>query len=80
MIHATAAGFRAVLEDRLNRTAAHCGVPPTRLRMLVVFERSLARLQVVASGRWVVKGGVALELRLPGRARTTKGSGPRSSR
>jgi len=44
----------------------------TRLRKRVVFERLLARLQVVAPDAWVLKGGFALELRLGDRARTTK--------
>jgi hypothetical protein len=44
----------------------------SRLRKRVVFERLLARLQAVAPGAWVLKGGFALELRLGGSARTTK--------
>lgn len=44
----------------------------TRLRKRVVFERLLARLQIVAPDAWVLKGGFALELRLGDRARTTK--------
>jgi hypothetical protein len=39
---------------------------------MVVFERLLARLLVIAPDHWMIKGGVALELRLGGRARTTK--------
>jgi hypothetical protein len=48
------------------------GVGVSRLRKRVVFERLLARLQEVAPGRWYLKGGFALELRLGGLARTTK--------
>ncbi len=39
---------------------------------MVVFERVLARLVSVAPGRWLLKGGVALEYRLGYRARTTR--------
>jgi len=46
--------------------------PSSILRKLVVIDRLLARLLVVAPDRWVVKGGVALSLRLQGRARMTR--------
>lgn len=39
---------------------------------MVVFDRMLARLEKDAPGRWVVKGGTALEIRMPGRARRTR--------
>lgn len=73
MRYATAAAFRHALEQRLlQETAQQQHASPARLRKLVVFDRLLARLLVVAPDRWVVKGGVALELRLGNRARTTK--------
>jgi hypothetical protein len=37
-----------------------------------VFDRLLARLAVAASGRWVLKGALALDFRLGERTRTTK--------
>lgn len=43
-----------------------------RLRKLVVFERLLARLLIVAPDRWLLKGALALDLRLGARSRTTK--------
>jgi hypothetical protein len=43
-----------------------------RLRKLVVFDRLMARLVVVAPNRWVVKGAAALLFRLGARSRTTK--------
>lgn len=43
-----------------------------RLRKTIVFDRFLARLVAVASNRWVLKGAVALDLRLGSGARTTK--------
>ncbi|UCC71562.1 MAG: nucleotidyl transferase AbiEii/AbiGii toxin family protein [Gemmatimonadota bacterium] len=39
---------------------------------MVVFDRLLARLNVAAAGRWVLKGALALDFRLGGRARATK--------
>lgn len=43
-----------------------------RLRRLVAFDRFLARLQQVAPGRWRLKGGLALDYRLPVQFRTTR--------
>lgn len=71
MRYATAGAFRAALEARLKDEQAD-GVGLSRLRKRIVFERLLARLQAVAPDGWLLKGGFALELRLGGRARTTK--------
>lgn len=71
MRYATAADFRAALEQRLKTRAAQSGVTIPRLRKQVVFDRLLARLILVGHGRWTLKGGYALDLRLGGRARTT---------
>ena len=71
MRYASAGAFRTALETRLKAHQTDA-VGMTRLRKRVVFERLLARLQVVAPGAWVLKGGFALELRLGDRARTTK--------
>jgi hypothetical protein len=60
------------LEGRLLKGARESGVPVSRLRKLVVFDRLMARLLVVAPDRWILKGGVALEFRLSDRARATK--------
>ena len=38
----------------------------------MVFERIVFRIDAAEPGRWVVKGGMALEVRMPDRARTTK--------
>lgn len=72
MRYQSGTALRTALETRLNHMAAGDHETLMRLRKLVVFERLLARHLVVAPGRWVIKGGVALELRLGGRARTTK--------
>jgi Nucleotidyl transferase AbiEii toxin, Type IV TA system len=69
--YATAGAFRSALEARLKDEQSD-GVGLSRLRKRIVFERLLARLQVVAPDSWLLKGGFALELRLGGRARTTK--------
>lgn len=73
MIYRTAGGFRRALEERLtNQARAEHLVDPNRLRTSVAFERFLARLFHDDTKRWVLKGGYALELRFPGRARTTR--------
>jgi predicted nucleotidyltransferase component of viral defense system len=73
MIYRTASDFRRALEDRLTTQArAEHRVDPNRLRLNVAFERFLARLFHDGTKRWVLKGGYALELRYPGRARATR--------
>lgn len=69
--YATPSSLRQALEARLNATATATGTDPGRLRRQVAFERLLARL---ASSRpsWVLKGGLALELRLGNAGRATK--------
>ncbi len=69
---ATAAAFRASLEDRLKREAAARGVPLNTLRLKLVMERLLARLFAAANPPWLLKGGYAMELRYRPRARTTR--------
>jgi hypothetical protein len=70
--YATSEAFRAALEDRLKNRAAATGTALDRLRRRVVFERLLARLEVAMPSQWVVKGGMALEIRLSDRARRTR--------
>ncbi|NIN72171.1 MAG: nucleotidyl transferase AbiEii/AbiGii toxin family protein [Gemmatimonadetes bacterium] len=60
------------MEDHLAREARGRSVSLVRLRKLVVFDRLLARLNVVAPSRWVLKGALALDFRLGGRVRATK--------
>lgn len=67
----TPAGFRAALEQRQKTRAAAQGVPFDRLARVDMYFRFLARLiREFPSGALVVKGGVALEMRLS-RARAT---------
>jgi hypothetical protein len=75
MRYPTAAAFRRALEDRLNRRARTTGETATRLRKNVVFQRLLARLLVVSPGRWILKGGLALDFRL-----SDRGARPRSTK
>jgi predicted nucleotidyltransferase component of viral defense system len=72
MKYATAGSFRSALEERLRTVASQTNLPVLRLRKLVVFDRLLARLLTVAPDRWLLKGGLALNLRLGARTRTTK--------
>jgi hypothetical protein len=48
------------------------GLALSRLRRKVLFERVVRRIDSAEPGRWVVKGGMALEVRLPSQARATK--------
>jgi predicted nucleotidyltransferase component of viral defense system len=64
--------FRTAVEQRLLNQATEGGRPVARARKLLAFDRLLARLQHAAAGRWVLKGGFALEVRLGGAARSTR--------
>lgn len=72
MTYATPAALRQALEARLATQAAADGIDLQRLRRRAVFERLLTRLERAAKARWVVKGGMALELRFGQLARSTK--------
>jgi len=68
----TAEALRMALEQRLNNRSRETGISLDRLRRRVVFERIVARLAHAEPGRWVLKGGMALEVRLRDQARLTK--------
>lgn len=72
MTYESTAALRAALEARLRHQSDESGVSLDRLRRRVVFERVIARLELADPGRWVLKGGMALEVRLRDRARLTK--------
>ena len=72
MRYESPAPFRQALEQRLATRAKATSASLVRLRKTVVFDRLLARLAVAAPGRWVLKGGLALDLRFRDRSRTTK--------
>lgn len=62
--------FKQALEQRL-RAATKTGAQLSRKRQLLVFDRYLARVVAVLGDAAILKGGLALELRIEG-ARTTK--------
>ena len=67
----TPQAFCNALEARLRNAAQERGIDLQRLQRQVAFERLLARLFVGDERPWLLKGGYALELRLPGQARST---------
>lgn len=72
MRYEDAVAFRQALEDRLKAGTRNEPARLVRDRKRVAFDRLLARLVAVAPGRWLLKGGFALDLRLGERARATK--------
>ena len=72
MTYETPEAFRTALEDRLKTRSREGGPGLDRLRRRVLFERIVARLQSAEPGLWVIKGGMALEVRLRDDARLTK--------
>lgn len=65
------AAFHAALEARVRDLAKVQGRPVNRVRTLLVMERFLARIVAVFPASAILKGGLALELRLH-KARTTR--------
>lgn len=61
--YATPLAFKQALEQRL-KSASTTGTDFARRRQLVVFDRFLARLIRVAGDTVILKGGLALKLRL----------------
>lgn len=72
MNYRTGTDFRRALEDRLLAQSNQTHVSLVRLRKLVAFDRFLARLVQAQPGAWMLKGGLALQLRMGSHARTTK--------
>jgi len=62
--YATANAFRRALEDRLKQEARLRGRPLEELRREFLFQRFLALLFSGPEGRWVIKGGASLLMRL----------------
>lgn len=69
MNYGSAGAFRQALLDRIRGMRR---TDPERLHKRIAMERLLARLQGEPEQAWILKGGVALELRMQGRARATK--------
>lgn len=72
MKYKTATAFRQALEGRLREQSLKTGVPLVRLRKMVAFDRLLARLVKKDKHAWIIKGGLAMQLRMGDVARTTK--------
>lgn len=72
MTYASPQALRMALEQRLLNQSRETGISLDRLRRRVIFERIVARLHHTEPGRWVLKGGMAMEVRLQDRARLTK--------
>jgi hypothetical protein len=70
--YTSASAFRQALESRLQTLSRDEGIAIVRLRKQVAFDRLLARLLLAAPGRWVLKGGLALEYRFGTCARSTR--------
>jgi len=70
--YGSAGALRVAIETRLASEAAETGRNLQWLRRRLVFTRMLARLVVSAPDGWVLKGGMAVELRRPGLARATR--------
>lgn len=72
MTYDSGSALRQALDQRLVNSATQLDQPVDRLRKRVVFERILVRLEADKDRDWVLKGGMALELRWSDRARTTR--------
>jgi hypothetical protein len=69
---ATAVAMRQALDHRLRNEAAKRGTTFERLRTKLMMERLLARLFHTEDAPWLLKGGLAFELRYHPRARSTR--------
>lgn len=67
----TPQAFKVAIEDRIRRRSAASGLPMNRVRQRFIMERFLARISQQFGTAFVLKGGLALELRLA-EARSTK--------
>jgi predicted nucleotidyltransferase component of viral defense system len=70
--YGSAQAFEAALSSALRRRVrGDTNAEFQRLRRSVAFDRLLARLNQIDSENWLLKGGVALEYRMPVEARAT---------
>lgn len=72
MTYETPQALRMALERRLLTRSNETNIGLDRLRRRVLVERILARLHAAEPGQWVLKGGMALEVRLRDDARLTR--------
>ena len=71
MPYSTPAALRAALNQRLRNQSQESGISVERLRRRVMYERIVIRLDLAEPGTWVVKGGLALDVRPGSRARAS---------
>lgn len=72
MRYGTPTALRAALEQRLLNESQNSDISLDRLRRRVMYERIVVRLDSAEPDAWVVKGGLALDVRLGDRARVSK--------
>jgi len=72
MRYSDARAFRQALEQRLKDAAGGDDARLVNARRRLLFYRLLARVAATDRDRWLLKGGLALDLRLPERARATR--------
>jgi hypothetical protein len=72
MRYESGGAFKAALEARVRQRAGQDNEAIVRMRKLIAADRLIARLLAVEYNGWVVKGGMALDLRYEDRARMTK--------
>ena len=72
MRYASPAALRDALDWRLRDESRNSGISLDQLRRRVMYERIVVRLDLAEPGTWVVKGGLALDVRLGRRARASK--------
>jgi hypothetical protein len=71
MKYKSASAFHMALVQRLSAQAEGSRVSVDRFRRRVLLESVLRRLDQTEPGQWVLKGGMALEVRLRDHARRT---------
>ena len=71
MQYTSSQAFRQALETRLGKMSREQNISIVRLRKQVAFERFVARLTSCHDKDWILKGGLAMQLRLGSQARTT---------
>jgi hypothetical protein len=72
MKYTSGRAFKQVLGDRLKDIYHTENIPLVRLRKQVAFERFIARLLTIQPDAWILRGGLAMQLRLGIQSRTTK--------
>lgn len=72
MKYTSGRAFRQALEVHLREINRTDNIPIIRLRKHAAFERFSVRLQTYQPNTWILKGGLAVQLHLGIRSRTTR--------